>query len=184
MKLRLSALTVAVLIGVTSQAHATVFAPANVAQLVLASRAIVHGWVVQLRPQLADDRRRVDTLVTLRVSTYLKGDLGPVVTFQVPGGELGRYRTVVLGAPRFQMGDEVVLLLSARGPSIPYVLGLSQGVFRVVADQITGERRVRPTPLIGEAAEWKAIVRGDPAHAAPLLTEFARQVQRIVETAR
>jgi len=91
---------------------------------------------------------------------------------------------VVLGAPRFQIGEEVVLLLSARGPSVPYVLGMSQGVFRVVPDQLTGERRVTPTPLISEGAEWKAVVRGDPAHEAPLLSEFARQVQRIVGAER
>lgn len=184
MRLCVSVLTFAALIGTTSQAHATVFVPVELSQLVRASRAIVHGRIVDSHPQLTDDRRRVDTLVTLAVSTYLKGDLGPVVTFRVPGGELGRYRTVMLGAPRFQRGEEVVLVLSARGPSIPYVLGLTQGVFRVVADQVTGERRVTPAPLIGEGAEWQAVVRGDPAHQAPLLTEFARQVQRIVGTAR
>lgn len=179
-RLRAGLLTLAALIGVTSQARATVFAPADLTQLVLAARAIVHGRIVDLRPQLADDRRRVDTLVTMAVSTYLKGDLGSDVTFRVPGGQIGRYRTIVLDAPQFAIGEEVVLLLSARGPSIPYVLALNQGVFRVVTDPVTGVRRVTPTPLFEEAAGWKPVVRGDPARQRLPLADFARQVQRIL----
>lgn len=180
MRLRAALLTLAGLIGVTSQARATVFAPADLTQLVLAARAIVHGRIVDLRPQLTDDHRRVDTLVTIAVSTYLKGDLGSDVTFRVPGGRIGRYRTIVLDAPHFAVGEEVVLLLSARGPSIPYVLGLDQGVFRVVTDPATGARRVTPAPLVEEATGWKPVVRGDPARQRLLLTEFTRQVQRIL----
>jgi hypothetical protein len=176
---RAGLLTLTVLISGTSQARATVFAPADFTQLVLAARAIVHGRIIDLRPQLTDDHRRIDTLVTMAVSTYLKGDLGSTVTFRVPGGRIGRYRAIVLDAPHFSVGEEVVLLLSARGPSIPYVLGLNQGVFRVVTDPVTGARRVTPTPLVDEGADWKPVVRGDPARQSLLLTDFARQVQRI-----
>ena len=173
-------LTLALLTSVTSRAHATVFAPADLTQHVLIARAIVYGRIVDQRPQLTDDHRRVDTLVTIQVATYLKGDLGSTVTFRVPGGKLGRYRTFVLDAPHFIPGEDVVLLLSARGPSIPYVLGLNQGVFRVVPDLVTGERRVTPTPLVGEGTDWTPVVRGDPARRSLLLTDFARQVQRIL----
>jgi hypothetical protein len=182
--LRAGSLALALFFSVTSQTHATVFAPADLTQLVLAARAIVHGRIVDLRPQLTDDHRRVDTLVTIDVATYLKGDLGSTVTFRVPGGELGRYRTVVLDAPHFGVGEEVVLLLSARGPSIPYVLGLTQGVFRVAPDPVTGERRVTPAPLVREGADWRPVVRGDPARQSPLLTDFARQVQSILGAQR
>lgn len=179
MKLRIG-VALAIVITAAGQVRATVFAPADMSQLVRAARAIAHGRIIDVRPQLSDDHRHVDTLVTLRVATYLKGDLGPTVTFRVPGGQVGRYRTVVLDAPRFVPGDEVVLLLSARGPSIPYVLGLNQGVFRVMTDPATGDRQVTPSPLIGESADWKRVVRGDPARQPLPLTELARQVQRIL----
>jgi len=178
-KLRIG-IALALVIGVTGHVRATVVAPADMSQLVRTARAIAHGRIIDVRPQLTDDHRHVDTLVTLQVATYLKGDLGPTVTFRVPGGQVGRYRTVVLDAPRFLPGEEVVLLLSARGPSIPYVLGLNQGVFRVLTNPTTGDRLVTPAPLFGESAEWKRVVRGDPAHHPLPLTELARQVQRIL----
>jgi hypothetical protein len=172
------ALILLVLCG--SPLRATTFAPADFSELVLAARAIAHGRIIDVRPQLADGRRRVETLVTLQVATYLKGSLGPTVVFRVPGGQVGRYRTIVLDAPQFSAGDEVVLLLGARGPSVPYVLGMSQGVYRISGDPVSGERRVTPAPLQGEGAEWKRVVRGDPARRPMLLTEFARTVQAVL----
>ena len=51
----------------------------------------------------------------------------------MPGGRLGRYRSLVVGAPTFEAGQRVVVFLGATPPSLPYVLGMSQGVFRVAA---------------------------------------------------
>jgi hypothetical protein len=160
--------------------RATTYAPADFSELVLAARAIAHGRIIEVRPQLADGRRRVETLVTMQVATYLKGSLGQTVVFRVPGGQVGRYRTIVLDAPDFAAGDEVVLLLGARGPSVPYVLGLSQGVYRISGDPVSGERRVTPAPVQGEGTEWKRIVRGDPARRPMPLTDFARRVRSIL----
>lgn len=161
-------------------ARATTFAPTDFSELVLAARAIAHGRVTDVQPQLSDGRRRVETLVTLQVATYLKGSLGSTVVFRVPGGQIGRYRTIVLDAPNFTPGDEVVLLLGARGPSVPYVLGMSQGVFRVFGDPISGERRVIPTPVRGEGNEWVRVVRGDSSRRPILLSDFAASVQTIL----
>ena len=136
-------------------AQGLVVLPVDLDDLVTSARLIVHGTVVGVRPQLAQDRRQIETLVSVEVSTYLKGDFGPEVTFRVPGGELGRYRTVIIGAPTFAPGDEVVLFLGARGPVVPYVLGLSQGVFRVVRD-------VGP--------DGGLVVPGIPSEPAPPLT--------------
>lgn len=177
---RREAVALALLVLGTAHVRATVVVPAELGELVLTARAIAHGRIVDVHPQVSDDRRHVDTLVTLQVATYLKGDLGPSVTFRVPGGQIGRYRTVVLDAPTFSPGEEVVLLFGSRGPSFPYVLGLNQGVFRVVLDPVTAARRIVPAPLLGEGAEWTRVVRGDPGHAPLLLTDFARQVQQIV----
>jgi hypothetical protein len=166
------------------RAGATVYAPAEWSELVVAARAIAHGRIIDVRAQAAADRRRVETLVTLQVATYLKGHWGPTVTFRVPGGQIGRYRTVVPGAPRFAPGEEVVLLLGAQGPSIPHVLGLSQGVFRVYRDTQSGERRVTPVPVEGAGEEWTSVVRGDPSRGPLALTDFARGIQRILGASR
>lgn len=163
---------------VPSHTGATVLVPADFGELVREARIVVHGRVVRVQGVWADGRRRVDTLVTLEALEYFKGDFGPTVTFRVPGGEIGRYRSVVVGAPVFEPGDEVVLLLGARGPSVPYVLGLSQGVFRVVTRPATREKVVVPPPLV--AGVRAALVRrGDPARRPVALAQFGDEVRRL-----
>lgn len=164
-------------------ARATVVVPADLSDLVHASRAIVHGRVVAVTATWADGRRRIDTLVTLEVEAYLKGDMGESVTFKVPGGQLGRYRSVMIGAPIFQEGDEVVLFLNAQGSSMPFVLGLSQGVFRVVTDRSTGDRLVIPPPLLS-GANAQPIRRGDPALKPLPIDRFGDQIRRLIAGGR
>jgi len=166
------------------QVRATVFTPAEFSELVAAARAIAHGQIVSVQARASDDRARIETLVTLQVATYLKGDLGQEVTFVVPGGTLGRYRSVIVGAPRFLEGEEVVLFLGARGPSVPYVLRLGQGVLRVVRDPGTGERMVTPAPPAAQSQEWQPVVRGSAANGPMALTELAARVRTLIEAGR
>jgi hypothetical protein len=165
-------------------ARATVVVPADLNDLARAAHVIVHGRVVSVQPQWADGRRGVETIVRVQASDYLKGDFGSEVLIRVPGGELGRYRSVLPGAPTFREGEEVVLFLGASPPSLPYVLGLSQGVFRLVRDPATGERVVTPPPLIRSATRVVRIQRGDPQRRPPALEEFAKQVRLIVAAER
>jgi hypothetical protein len=169
---------VALLLG-GSAAHATIVLPADLGDLTRGARAIVHGRVVDVRAVRAEDRRHVDTLVTLEAMAYLKGDLGATVTFRVPGGQLGRYRSVTIGAPVFEAGEEVVLFLSARGPSIPYVLGLSQGAFRVIVDPQTSDKLVVPPPLVAGLTAGP-VVRGDAARQPLPLARLRDEVRRLV----
>src|SRR6476660_7051797 len=130
------------LLFVTVPLHATVLLPIEFRQLVVTSPVIVHGQVVDVRSDWVDGRRSVETFVTVEAAEYFKGNLGERVTLRVPGGQLGRYRTVFIGAPELHDGDEVVLFLKSAGAAYPYVIGLSQGAFRVVADPRSGRRMV------------------------------------------
>jgi hypothetical protein len=177
MKKILAALAVA--LAFVPAARATVLVPAELGELVRESQAIVHGRVADVTAVWADGRRRIDSLVTIEVREYLKGDLGAQVTIRVPGGQIGRYRSVMVGAPAFAEGDEVVLLLGARGPSYPYVLGLSQGVFRVVEDPQTRARLVVPPPLVA-GVEVQAVKRGDGARRPLPLDRFTAEVRALV----
>src|SRR5258708_4540898 len=142
--------------------QATVILPIEFRELVTAAPVIVHGQVVDVRADWVDGRRSVDTFVTVAAAEYLKGNLGESVTFRVPGGQLGRYRTVFVGAPEFKDGDEVVLFLNHAGPSYPYIIGLSQGAFRVVADARTGRRMVTTPFVVWKWADGpEPVVRGD-----------------------
>ena len=110
-------------------------------------------------------------MITLSVADTMKGTAGAQTVFRVPGGRVGRYRRVMLGAPEFTTGDEVILFLKGRAPAIALPYGLSQGVYRI-ARRADG---AVVTPAV--AAGAGRVVRGDPSRR-PLDPEaFARQVQ-------
>ncbi len=94
--------------------RATVLVPAEFREIVAGSQIIVYGRVVDVRAEWSDDRRRIDTVVSVQAGSYLKGGPASVVTFRVPGGQIGRYKNVMVGAPEFQPGEEAVLFLRAR----------------------------------------------------------------------
>jgi hypothetical protein len=161
------------LLFVTTPLHATVLLPIEFRELVAAAPVIVHGQVVDVRSGWVDGRRAVETFVTVEAAEYLKGNLGGQVTFKVPGGQLGRYRTVFVGAPAFHAGDEVVLFLKTDGPSFPFIVGLSQGVFRIITDTQSGRRVVTPPALVGvDSADAVRVVRGDPARKPVAIDVF------------
>jgi hypothetical protein len=91
------------------------------------------------------------------VEQALKGNPGATVMFRVPQGQVGRYRRIVVGAPEFSVGEEVVVFLTARPPSIPTVFGLNQGVRRL---------------------------RGDAATRQVVLESYSRQVRAVTERTR
>jgi hypothetical protein len=178
--LRHSALTLIAGLALTATARATVLIPADLSELSTEAIAIVHGRVVDVRAEWLEGRRAIETYVTVAAATYLKGDLGTTVTLRVPGGRMGAYRSLVVGAPIFEVGDEIVLFLGSRGPSVPYVLGLSQGVYRVRTDPASGRRTVIPPAFISPEVEPVRLVRGDPNRPAPTLERFAADVRALL----
>jgi hypothetical protein len=159
--------------------RATVLLPIEFRELVAAAPVIVHGRVADVHSEFVDGRRAVETFVTIEAADYLKGDLGDRVTIRVPGGQLGRYRTVFVGAPEFREGDELVLFLKSTGSPLPYIVGLSQGAYRVVPD--ARGRRMVTTPIVMNRQEGatERVVRGDPARR-PITIDAFRQVVRQV----
>jgi hypothetical protein len=169
---------VLILAAFPTAARATVFLPADLGELSREARAIVRGRVVAVEARWADDHRTIDTIVTLEVERYLKGAFGSTLLFRVPGGELGRLRSIVVGAPEFAVEDRVVLFLGAREPGIPFVLGLSQGVFRLVHSSDNSGWLVTP-PGVFPSAATAAIVRGDSSRRPMPLADFELRIRAL-----
>src|SRR5262245_23993557 len=131
-------------LGLSFEVAATSVVPTDVAEMSREARAIVVGRVIAKEARWVADRRQIETLVTLQTESYLKGSLGQNLQFVVPGGELGRFRNVVVGAPQLAVGQEIVVFLGARGPELPFIIGFNQGLFRV-SSSTTGARVVRPS---------------------------------------
>jgi hypothetical protein len=161
----------------TTAASAMVVVPAEFSEMVTASDLVVHGRVVAIRPQIVGNRRTIETVISVAVVDALKGQPGETVYFRVPGGQVGRYRRLMVGAPAFVEGEEVVLFLKGRAPGVPFPFGLSQGVYRVVRAP-SGQSLVTP-PTVAEAPG--RVVRGDPSRRPMELAAFARNVRAIAE---
>jgi hypothetical protein len=162
-------------------ARATVLVPAEFREVVRGSELIAYGRVVDVRAQWQEGRQRIDSVVTMEVASWLKGGTDRTLNFAVPGGELGRYREVIVGAPLFKPGDEAVLFLRYDGKSLPYVYGLNQGVFRVRVDAQSGRRMVA-APLIARDAPER-LRRGSATRAAMELDAFGAQVRAVMAEA-
>jgi hypothetical protein len=171
---------------VTSVASATVLVPAEFREIVGGSEVIAYARVVDVRPEWADGRQWIDTVITADVVTYLKGGSEPdTLTFKVPGGKLGRYRSVMIGAPVFARGDEAVLFLKHHGDELPDVFGLNQGVFRVRVDQRTGQRMVIPPPLMmaGSSDTAQPLKRGSLDRTPLEFGAFGARVREVMAAA-
>jgi hypothetical protein len=171
------ALPVLVLVLLSSTvSRATVIAPADLNELAASAHAIVYARVTDVRAVVTDDRRRVESVIVAEAVGYMKGDLGRTIVFKVPGGQVGAYRTIMVGAPSFERGDEVVLFLGTRGPALPHLVGFSQGVYRVRIDERTGTRVVIPPPAFATGQDV-ALKRGT---RAPMpLDSFAARVRAL-----
>jgi hypothetical protein len=158
---------------------ATVLIPAEFREIVNGSDIIAYGRVVDTSVQWSDDRKHVDTLVTMQVGTYLKGARGERLVFKVPGGTIGRYMNVTVGAPHFAEGDEAVVFLNVRGTDLPYVFGLNQGVFRVTVDNQT-KRRMVSAPVMSRSDAPEVVVRGASSRKPLPLETFGAEVQNVL----
>jgi hypothetical protein len=184
MSLRYTAGLLTLICVLAAPVRATVLVPAEFREIVNGSDVIAFGRVVDTTADKGDDRSYAVTIVTMQVSTYLKGGPGETIVFSVPGGQIGRYRDVMVGAPAFEVGEEAVVFLKSRGSEPPSVFGLNQGVFRVRVDAQTRRRIVVSPALLARAASAETVRRGSVARQPLPLETFGAQVQSVMaETA-
>ncbi len=162
-------------------AQAVTVVPLSFEELVRQSSSVIYARVIDVRGQWTDDRRRIDSLVTVEVIKGLKGTVAGEVTLTVPGGQVGRYLNLLPGAPRFARGDLAVLFLTARGPRLPVPTGFTQGIYRVMRDGASGAALVTP-PVIEPAGQ--AIVRGDRRRKPVSLSAFESAVRAVQDVSR
>lgn len=167
------ALMMITMLGVSAAAGATVVVPTDLGELSRDAQAIARGRVVEVTARWTDDRRMIETLVMLETEAVLKGQLGDTVQFRVPGGSLGRFRNIVVGAPHFTVGQRLIVFLGARGPSLPFLMGLGQGVFRV-GQNGRGEWVVASPALLPGV---RPVVRGSLSLVPSPLADFEQHVR-------
>lgn len=160
---------------------ATVLLPADFKDIVSGSQIIVYGRVVDVRAEWTQDRSQIESHVTIAPSSFYRGTPTASITFRVPGGEVGRYKQVTVGAPQFVPGEEAVVFLRANGPAVPHVFGLSQGVFRVRVDQRTGQRTVILPVLMARGTTSERVVRGTSSRQPVAIQAFVTQLRATMQ---
>lgn len=170
-----------VLLGFSHPLAATVLLPADFKDIVAGSQIIVHGRVIDVRAEWSADRSQIFSYVTLAPSSFYRGTTAGTVTFRVPGGAVGRYKQVTVGAPEFVPGEEAVVFLRADGPAVPHVFGLNQGVFRVRVDQRTGRRMVILPIVMARGTAAERVSRGARTRQPLALEVFGAQLQAVLQ---
>ena len=159
-------------------AHATVVAPVGFREAVNEAALIVRGHVTDVRG--IELPTGVETAVTLAVDRVLKGPAGDFVTVRVPGGTVGRYRTIFVGAPTFTLNEQVILLLKRGTDNALRPIGLWQGVYPIQAIPGTTQPGVAAPAVAPQTSSVGQIVRGDARRRVISVTEFESLVRLVL----
>lgn len=199
MKHRFSVLIgVVSLVGAAVVANATTVVRMGTPELVRRAQLVVHGTVIANEVVYDDGPNgpaNVRTVTTIEVMESLKGDAGTTVTVAGFGGQVGDLIFNLPGTPKFAVGDEAIVLLSAPVPDRPnmrsffaplgrdghlMVTGFEQGRFRISEDPKLGKVAVRSNEGLEFAGEAALQVEKKPR----LLNEVLAEIQTIVEVQR
>jgi len=110
--------------------------PLSEAELARRAERILVGRVVAVAGHWNADRSRIFTRVELKVERALKGAATATAALEILGGTVGTLTSEVGAAPRFTVGEEVLVFtqsLEEAGWRYETVLGWAQGKFRLVA---------------------------------------------------
>jgi hypothetical protein len=119
-----------------SPVEATRVRPVNLEEMTQRADRIFSGQCVDVRVVEDAELGSQVTEVTFEVDQAVKGPVGETVTIKLHGGPAGGSGDDVVGQPRFEPGEEVILFLygeSSSGFTAP--VGLGQGKFTVVEDK-------------------------------------------------
>jgi hypothetical protein len=163
-------------------AGASTLLPADFRVTVTDATVIVRGRVTDVRA-VRSLSGEVETVATVAVEATLKGDARTFVSMRLPGGVIGRYRTVMPGAPRVEVGEAGVFFLKAAPGGSLWPVGLSSGIYRVSSGD--GRPMVTPPVLPGVTTAATGVVRrGDTRRTRLPLSEFESLVALVLNGTR
>lgn len=157
-------------------ARATTFTRLHFQDLVQYSYAVAR--VRCMRAQTHMENGEIWTDTSFRVLWQQKGYLPEEIVVRQPGGKFQHLHSHVEGTPEFRPGEEVHLFLSGHPGRQFFIVGWTQGTFRIHRDPHSGGESVTQdsaeTPVFDPASEsfTKAGVKNLPAEV------FEQRVRR------
>lgn len=155
--------------------QATTVLRQSFAALVQKAETIVVGTVTAIEAKHNTDTGRPYTYVTVTDLDVRKGVADQTMTLRLLGGPTpsGRFLRIG-GAPRFQLGDRVVLFVAGNGSQAVPLVGMWQGVYRVLFDAERAEEVVytdgmQPLTALPAVPDGARVLEHGPA-TSPLTT--------------
>ena len=155
-------------------------------ELVTKSDSIVVGQIVDQYSDWDSTGKFIVTYIKVKVVDDIKGSEGGAqeIIIKKVGGRVGDREMIVHGAARFTVGEKTLLFLGKDFKGFRSVMGLSQGKYRILRDQMTGEEVAEnPTdPEIGfvkKSADGKATLDKDVPISKKLnLKDFIEEIKQ------
>ena len=158
---------------------ATVTEPVTLRQLAAGAALIVRGSVTEVRA-FPVPGRGIESVATVAVERVIKGESEPFIAVRVPGGVVGRYRQITIGAPALRLNQQAVFFLKRGADNGWRPVGMSAGVVRVLSETGTGRRLIAPAVVQGQTAAGGLVVRGDDRRRSLSVEEFETLVAMVM----
>ena len=124
-------------------AQATIVPRLSLEQLAAQSDLVVHGTVVRRWADWGPSRKFIWTHHEVRLVDVLKGRAALSLVVSEPGGEIGDIGMAIAGAPRYHVGQELVLFLERTPIGYLRSSGWGQGNFSVIESPTSESKTVR-----------------------------------------
>jgi hypothetical protein len=158
---------------------ATVTVPTEFREIVADASVILRGHITDVRGLVEPDRG-VETVGTIGVDEVLKGPPREFISIRVPGGTVGRYRSIMVGAPSLRLSDQGVFFLKQDSAGAWRPVGLAMGIYRIQLKPGTGLLVVDPVLASGVTTPAGTVVRGSPARRWLAVPEFESLVRVVI----
>lgn len=165
------------------QCFATTFAPMSVKDQLLSSKGVVQGEVLSTT-SLRDPKFGIVTKAFIRADMWMGTDVsnGHVELF-FPGGSLGEEARRVPGAPRFSIGEKVVVFTSSHeNKNWVYNLGLGKFSLKKVGTSFVMVNQVFPqVPDVGQMVFRNFVDMAQRLKGEKFQKRFKDKYERAVE---
>jgi hypothetical protein len=141
-------------------ANATTMLSFQIEDMAKLSPIIIIGEVNQVYSSFNSDKTKIHTRALISPVEILKGpaDLG-TVTVKTIGGQVGSKVASLPGAPKFEVGERVLVFLEPREDGDGYLtLGFFQGKYKIFKDPKTGREML----LRDEPGQGVTLLGGQP----------------------